>query len=54
MLSTLLLAQAGSLNAVEVLQDALLLSEETRDSWQKTWDFSLAADPNTLQHFPFS
>jgi hypothetical protein len=42
------LAQAGSSNAVEVLQDALLLSEETRQSWQKTWDFSLAADPTTL------
>jgi hypothetical protein len=48
MVSTLLLAQAGSGSAVEVLQDALLLSEETRNSWQKTWDFSLAADPNTL------
>jgi len=48
MVSTILLAQAGSGSAVEVLQDALLLSEETRDSWQKTWDFSLAADPNTL------
>jgi hypothetical protein len=42
------LAQAGSSNAIEVLQDALLLSEETRQSWQKTWDFSLAADPTTL------
>jgi hypothetical protein len=41
-------AQAGSSNAVEVLQDALLLSEETRESWQKTWDFSLVADPTTL------
>jgi hypothetical protein len=44
----MLLSQTGSLNAVEVLQDALLLSEDTRASWQKTWDFSLAADPNTL------
>lgn len=48
MLSTLLLAQSGSGSAVEVLQDALLLSENTRESWQKTWDFSLAADSNTL------
>jgi hypothetical protein len=48
MLLTILLAQAGSSNAVEVLQDALLLSEDTRASWQKTWDLSLTADPNTL------
>lgn len=48
MLLTILLAQTGSLNAVEVLQDALLLSEDTRASWQKTWDLSLAANPNTL------
>jgi hypothetical protein len=47
-MSAIFLAQAGSSNAVEVLQDALLLSEETRQSWQKTWDFSLAADPTTL------
>jgi hypothetical protein len=47
-MSAIFLAQAGSSNAVEVLQDALLLSEETRQSWQKTWDFSLATDPTTL------
>jgi hypothetical protein len=47
-MSAIFLAQAGSSNAIEVLQDALLLSEETRQSWQKTWDFSLAADPTTL------
>jgi hypothetical protein len=48
MMPTLFFAQAGSANAVEVLQDALLLSEETRASWQKTWDFSLVTDPTTL------
>jgi hypothetical protein len=45
---TLHLAQAGSNAAADVIQKALELSENTRQSWAETWDFVLAADELSL------
>jgi hypothetical protein len=45
---TYLIAQAGSNAAADVIQKAIELSENTRQSWAETWDFVLAAEPLSL------